>query len=193
RQILRTSCGRRLCEPSSPAVRCTRRLLPHRRNDPASCRRNSPPAFGQHTSGADRRGQRRPGTRGGARRRSDATRLHRGLRGPVGAGGLARLGDGGAWFTKAAYPYLTTLTCPGHATISTGSLPSTHGIISNQWWDRGSQQLISCTTDSTSKEVPYANRAANGGGSGRLLAVPTLASVLADAKPVAGQVVSLSL
>jgi predicted AlkP superfamily pyrophosphatase or phosphodiesterase len=108
-------------------------------------------------------------------------------------GGLRRLLDEGAWFTKASYPYLATLTCPGHATIATGTLPSTHGIISNQWWDRGSQQLISCTTDSTSKEVPYANRAANGGGSGRLLAVPTLASVLADAKPVAGQVVSLSL
>jgi predicted AlkP superfamily pyrophosphatase or phosphodiesterase len=108
-------------------------------------------------------------------------------------GGLRRLLDEGAWFTKAAYPYLTTLTCPGHATIATGTLPSTHGIVSNQWWDRSSQQLISCTTDPTSKEVAYGNRQANGGGSGRLLAVPTLASVFADAKPVAGQVVSLSL
>ena len=43
-------------------------------------------------------------------------------------GGLRRLLDEGAWFTKAAYPYLTTLTCPGHATISTGSFPSTHEI-----------------------------------------------------------------
>ncbi len=109
-------------------------------------------------------------------------------------GGIRRLLDEGAWFTNAAYPYLTTLTCPGHATIATGTFPSTHGIISNQWWDRASQQLISCTTDPTSKEVPYGgSRPAESGGNGRLLAVPTFASVLADAKPVAGQVVALSL
>ena len=109
-------------------------------------------------------------------------------------GGLRRLLDEGAWFTNAAYPYLTTLTCPGHATIATGSLPATHGIISNQWWDRGSQQLISCTDDPSSKEVPFGgNRPPGSGGSGRLLAVPTLASVLAGAKPTAGQVVALSL
>jgi predicted AlkP superfamily pyrophosphatase or phosphodiesterase len=108
-------------------------------------------------------------------------------------GGLRRLRDEGAWFTKAAYPYLTTLTCPGHATISTGSLPSTHGIISNQWWDRSSQQLISCTSDPASKEVPYGNTPPNGGSSGRLLAVPTFASALADRKPGAGRVVALSL
>lgn len=109
-------------------------------------------------------------------------------------GGLRRLLNEGAWFTNAAYPYLATLTCPGHATISTGTFPSTHGIISNQWWDRGSQQLISCTDDATSKEVPYGgSRPPGSGGSGRLLAVPTLASVLADAKPAPGHVVALSL
>ena len=108
-------------------------------------------------------------------------------------GGLRRLLDEGASFTQAAYPYLTTLTCPGHATISTGSLPSKHGIISNEWWDRSSQQVIACTNDPTSKEVPYGNRDAGGGGSGRQIAVPTFASVLADTKPVAGRIVALSL
>jgi predicted AlkP superfamily pyrophosphatase or phosphodiesterase len=108
-------------------------------------------------------------------------------------GGLRRLIDEGAWFTKASYPYLATLTCPGHATISTGTLPSTHGIISNAWWDRQTQHFISCTSDSTSKAVPYGREQAGIGGSGRLLAVPTLASVLADAKPAGGRVVALSL
>jgi predicted AlkP superfamily pyrophosphatase or phosphodiesterase len=108
-------------------------------------------------------------------------------------GGLRRLQDEGAWFTSASYPYLATLTCPGHATISTGTLPSTHGVISNAWWDRGSQKLISCTTDPTSKEVPYGNGNAGIGGSGRMMSVPTLASVLADTKPEAGRVVAVSL
>ena len=50
--------------------------------------------------------------------------------------GLRRLLDEGAWYPNAAYPYLTTLTCAGHATIATGTLPATHGIINNTWWDR---------------------------------------------------------
>lgn len=108
-------------------------------------------------------------------------------------GGLRRLLNEGAWFTNASYPYLTTLTCPGHATISTGTFPSTHGIINNQWWDRATQQLISCTNDPESKEVPYSQATPGGGGSAHLLAVPTLASVLADAKPEPGRVVALSL
>ena len=36
--------------------------------------------------------------------------------------GLRRLVDDGAWFNKAAYPYLSTVTCAGHATVSTLSL-----------------------------------------------------------------------
>ena len=39
-------------------------------------------------------------------------------------GGLKRLVDEGAWFRNAAYPYAATETCVGHATISTGALPS---------------------------------------------------------------------
>ena len=32
-------------------------------------------------------------------------------------GGLKRLVTKGAWFTNAAYPYLETYTCAGHATV----------------------------------------------------------------------------
>ena len=77
---------------------------------------------------------------------------------------------------------LTTLTCPGHATIATGTLPSTHGIINNQWWDRDSQQLVSCSADPTAQEVPYdGNRQRGPGGSARPLKVPTFASALSEA------------
>src|SRR3954447_25522590 len=50
--------------------------------------------------------------------------------------GLRRLVDDGAWFTKASYPYLSTLTCAGHATIGTGAFPHRHGIFANAWYDR---------------------------------------------------------
>src|SRR3984893_2522504 len=51
-------------------------------------------------------------------------------------GGLKRMVTQGAWFQQAAYPYLTTVTCAGHATISTGSFPHVHGVFQNGWWDR---------------------------------------------------------
>ena len=62
-------------------------------------------------------------------------------------GGLRRLFDEGAYFTEAAYPYSHTVTCAGHATIGTGTLPMTHGMILNAWWDRASRQIVTCTTD----------------------------------------------
>jgi predicted AlkP superfamily pyrophosphatase or phosphodiesterase len=104
--------------------------------------------------------------------------------------GLRRLYREGAWFPNAAYPYTTTLTCAGHATIATGTLPATHGIISNQWWDRAGQQVVSCTGDPSVREVPYGSREAGQGGSARALKAPTLASVLGSS---GGRVVSISL
>ncbi|HEX7086112.1 MAG TPA: alkaline phosphatase family protein [Vicinamibacterales bacterium] len=105
--------------------------------------------------------------------------------------GFRRLYDEGAWFPNAAYPYSTTLTCAGHATIATGALPRTHGVISNQWWDRASQQLVSCTSDRSAREVPYGDRQAGSGGSASSLKAPTLASAIASA--TGGRVVSISL
>jgi len=51
-------------------------------------------------------------------------------------GGLRRLMDQGAWYREAAYRHLATVTCVGHTTVVTGSLPRTHGIIGNDLWDR---------------------------------------------------------
>ena len=75
-------------------------------------------------------------------------------------GGLRRLIDQGAWFTNAAYPYAKTVTCAGHATISTGDFPSTHGMIENSWWDREAGKMVSCTADPRSAPLEYANSTA---------------------------------
>src|SRR5687767_3199254 len=56
--------------------------------------------------------------------------------GPRFTGGFRRILDEGAWFKNAAYPYLNTITCAGHATIGTGALPYRHGMVLNAWWDR---------------------------------------------------------
>src|SRR5262249_54237396 len=72
------------------------------------------------------------------------------------SGGLKRLAEQGAWFKEAAYPYAATETCVGHATISTGAIPATHGIIANAWWDRETQKMIACTADPSAKNSGYA-------------------------------------
>jgi predicted AlkP superfamily pyrophosphatase or phosphodiesterase len=107
--------------------------------------------------------------------------------------GLRRILDEGARFTNAAYPYTTTITCAGHATISTGAYPSTHGIVSNSWWDRAGQRVTSCTSDASAREVPYGDREAHGGAGARLLEVPAFASALADSQQGKGRVVTLSI
>src|ERR1044071_3209591 len=70
-------------------------------------------------------------------------------------GGLHRLARDGAWFRAASYPYLNTVTCPGHATIATGAFPRTHGMIHNSWWDRGEGHAVACTEDVTARNIGY--------------------------------------
>jgi predicted AlkP superfamily pyrophosphatase or phosphodiesterase len=91
-------------------------------------------------------------------------------------GGLRRLFDKGAHFRNARYPYLTTITCPGHATIGTGAYPHLTGMILNTWYDRGRKKVIECTDDPASPLVPHgpAMLRAGIGDSSRNLMVPTL-------------------
>src|SRR5262245_47316159 len=52
-----------------------------------------------------------------------------------GKDGFRRLMEG-AYFTNANYDYVPTYTAPGHAAISTGSVPAQNGIVGNLWFDR---------------------------------------------------------
>ena len=69
--------------------------------------------------------------------------------------GLHRLVTDGAWFREAYYPYFNTVTCPGHASIATGAVPSQHGMVLNNWWDRDLRKLVTCTEDSHATIVSY--------------------------------------
>ncbi len=61
-------------------------------------------------------------------------------------GGFRFLAQEGADFRNAAYDYASTFTCPGHASILTGSVPAIHGVISNSWYDRESSARVgNCT------------------------------------------------
>jgi len=105
--------------------------------------------------------------------------------------GLRRLLDRGAWFSQAAYPYLNTVTCAGHATIGTGAFPATHGLILNQWWDREAGRSTACTSDASAALITYA-RPAEGGDSASRLEVPTFADELRAQSATPPHIVSLS-
>ena len=91
--------------------------------------------------------------------------------------GFKRLTTEGAWYTKAAYPYLNTITCVGHSTIGTGSLPYKHGMIANSWYDRATAKVVTCNADPDTTDVSYG--AVKGtGDSAKNMMVPTLADVM---------------
>jgi len=106
-------------------------------------------------------------------------------------GGLRRLVDDGAWFRRAAYPYFTTVTCAGHATVSTGAFPRTHGMVGNSWFDRDTGRGVLCTSDASVTTISYGAPVAGGNGPSRLL-VPTLADEMRAQLPVLSRVVTLS-
>ena len=106
-------------------------------------------------------------------------------------GGFQTMLAEGAVFRRAAYPYLHTDTCTGHFTISTGTLPHTHGMIADTWWDDDAKALIECTDDEASPIVSY-GRASRLPKSGRRLLVPTLADQLREQQP-GSRVVTLSM
>jgi predicted AlkP superfamily pyrophosphatase or phosphodiesterase len=107
-------------------------------------------------------------------------------------GGLARLVRDGAVFERAFYPYLNTVTCAGHATISTGALPYRHGVILNEWYRRAAKRRMSCTTDPNVASVPYAAPEEPVGHSPDRLRVPSLGDRLRAASP-SSRVVALSM
>src|SRR5580765_3500310 len=93
-------------------------------------------------------------------------------------GGLKRLVSEGAWFREAAYPYAATETCVGHSTISTGSLPATHGMVANAWWDRDTQKMVTCTLDPKATNIAYGGATTPNGDSAWRMRVPAFAEEL---------------
>lgn len=107
-------------------------------------------------------------------------------------GGLHRLVTEGAWFRRAAYPYLTTVTCVGHATISTGAFPRTHGMVGNGWFDRGLGRSVRCSEDPAATTISYGDPITGGDSPHRLL-VPALSDELRSQLPGPTRVVTFSM
>lgn len=67
--------------------------------------------------------------------------------------GFVKLMNNGTHCRNTQYNYVPTYTGPGHASIYTGTTPSNHGIIANDWYNRTIKQEINCVGDSTMKTI----------------------------------------
>ncbi|MGL4363680.1 MAG: alkaline phosphatase family protein [Bacteroidales bacterium] len=63
----------------------------------------------------------------------------------------------GAFCQNARYGYLLTQTASGLATIATGAMPSSHGIVANKWYDRTKKEQHNVCVDRQYKLVESNN------------------------------------
>ncbi len=81
--------------------------------------------------------------------RGDYPERWRSLYGPD---GFKRIQEQGISFTKCYYPYGTTTTGPGHASILSGTCADKHGIVNNNWYEGGS--TVYCAGSTRYEFVP---------------------------------------
>jgi predicted AlkP superfamily pyrophosphatase or phosphodiesterase len=64
-----------------------------------------------------------------------------------GEGGFKRMVKGGFTCKNNHFNYTPTTTGPGHTSVYTGTTPSVHGIIGNNWYDKSSGKIVYCASD----------------------------------------------
>jgi hypothetical protein len=67
--------------------------------------------------------------------------------------GLGRLMRDGAVFLNAHLEHYPTVTAPGHAAFGSGAMPSTSGIIGNDWFDRDTGKSVTSVFDAQVKQL----------------------------------------
>lgn len=68
--------------------------------------------------------------------------------------GFQRIQNDGAWYDHCYYPYASTSTGPGHASILTGATLDKSGIINNEWYDRKAAAQVYCAGSDRYDFVP---------------------------------------
>lgn len=118
-----------------------------------------------------------------------------------GPGGFRRLLEGGLDFRDTHYRHAFTLTGPGHATLLTGVHADVHGVIANDWLDRGTWEMVNSVEDPQSPLVGVAAgelgpaaaaRPEKTGRSPKNLLAPTVADRLKERYGADSRVIALS-
>lgn len=68
-------------------------------------------------------------------------------------GGFKRMVNEGFNCKNNHYNYAPTSTGPGHTSVYTGTTPSTHGVIGNNWYDKESGTEVYCAGDDSYNSV----------------------------------------
>ncbi len=99
----------------------------------------------------------------------------------TGVGGFQYLLANGATFFHAQYELLQNMTCPGHATILTGSYPYQNGVPTNYWYDPVTNEKTYCAEDPASRTVGVEKEAPHLGTSPKNLRGTTVGDELKNA------------
>jgi predicted AlkP superfamily pyrophosphatase or phosphodiesterase len=104
--------------------------------------------------------------------------------------GFRRFLNKGVNCKTTTYNYVPTYTGPGHASIYTGTTPSNHGIVANDWYDRTSNNSIYCVQDNSVQSVGSSSK--YGKASPHLLETMTVTDQLKLTYPKS-KVISMSI
>jgi predicted AlkP superfamily pyrophosphatase or phosphodiesterase len=66
-----------------------------------------------------------------------------------GEGGFRRFETEGAVLSNARFRHAATMTCPGHAAISTGASGNVNGMVANDWYDLAGRRGVYCVEDTS--------------------------------------------
>jgi len=108
-----------------------------------------------------------------------------------GKDGFNRILKDGFSLENAHYNYIPTYTAVGHTSIYTGTTPSEHGIISNNWYDKFLKESIYCVDDVTYKTV--GNNGSYGQKSPKRLFTSTITDQLHLAQNMRGKTIGISI
>ena len=108
-----------------------------------------------------------------------------------GKDGFNRILQEGFSLENAHYNYIPTYTAVGHTSIYTGTTPSEHGIISNNWYDKYQKESIYCVDDNNYKTV--GNEGKYGQKSPKRLFTSTITDQLHLAQNMFGKTIGVSI
>lgn len=110
--------------------------------------------------------------------------------GKYGDGGFKRLINEGYNLKNVHFNYIPTYTAVGHTSIYTGTTPSYHGIISNDWYDKFAKKSIYCVDDNNYKTV---GAPSGGNKSPYRMLTTTITDQLKLAQNMRGKTISIAI
>lgn len=108
-----------------------------------------------------------------------------------GSDGFKRLLNNGFSLENAHYNYIPTYTAVGHASIYTGTTPTNHAIISNNWYDKYLKKTIYCVDDSNYKTI--GNNGNGGKKSPNRMLTTTITDQLRLAQNMNGKTIGIAI